>query len=245
MPGERCENAIDSPSAGNLIGFVIGIFPIPKKPPNPAPASPRLVSEYPTSKPMKTKNHHLSLRLFATSLLLGGAVWAAQPVTITNPGFENPVLTDGSFQAGAPGWSAFNSATINVLNPSSAADLTAEAPEGANVGLVTSSAVEDGLSQVLSSPFYADATYVPRPRSRIPNSPPASPVTAFNSSPTAPSSPRMIIPKSSPRTPSSLRQSTTPTTPERTPVWSASRSRSAFSAKVSWPSRNWPSTTSS
>jgi len=106
-------------------------------------------------------NRHLQLAGFlSTSLILTGAASAAQPVAITNPGFENPVLSDGSIQNGAvPGWSAFNGASISVLDPSSSLDLTSEAPEGENVGVVVSSASENGLSQTLGSPFQADAGY--------------------------------------------------------------------------------------
>lgn len=107
---------------------------------------------------MKPKKNHLPLRLLATSLLLSSAVWAAQPVSITNAGFEDPVLANGAIQAGAPGWSAFNSGTISVLNPATT-DLSLEAPEGANVGVVTSTAAENGFSQILTSQFQADATY--------------------------------------------------------------------------------------
>jgi hypothetical protein len=47
-------------------------------------------------------NRHLQLAGFlSTSLILTGAASAAQPVPITNPGFENPVLSDGSIQNGA------------------------------------------------------------------------------------------------------------------------------------------------
>lgn len=85
---------------------------------------------------------------------------AQTPVAITNSGFENPVLTDGNLSSGAiPGWSAFNGGTLAVLNPSSDADLTAEAPEGQNVGLITSSLNEDGMSQTLSAQFQADTPY--------------------------------------------------------------------------------------
>jgi hypothetical protein len=110
---------------------------------------------------MKREQQKPIVWLLAASVLMTSAAWAS-PVAITNSGFEDPVLTDGSLGSigAVPGWSVFNSGTIRVINPSSAADLTAEAPEGANVVLVTSSANEDGLSQTLSSPFQADASYV-------------------------------------------------------------------------------------
>jgi hypothetical protein len=98
--------------------------------------------------------------LLASGLLLGGAAWAA-PVTITNPGFEDPPTADGGLGAlgVVPGWSVFNLGAIRVLNPTSADDLTAEAPEGQNVGLLTGSTNEDGYSQTLTSSLQADADY--------------------------------------------------------------------------------------
>jgi autotransporter-associated beta strand protein len=94
----------------------------------------------------------LSLCLCATS-------WAAQPVTVTNAGFENPaVASDGALGAVPTGWSVFNGATVNTLNPS-VSDLSGQAPEGTNVGLVTSTNAENGISQILAAPFLADADY--------------------------------------------------------------------------------------
>ena len=96
--------------------------------------------------------------MFLTSLAVAAPVFAAQPISVTNPGFEEPGLADGSLQANIPGWSAFNGGDVDLLNPAQS-DLTAEAPEGQNVAVVTSTAAENGLSQTLSSPFQADATY--------------------------------------------------------------------------------------
>lgn len=113
----------------------------------------------PTTPAMKASRRITLTGSLATSLILAGSGSAAQPVSITNPGFETPALEDGGLQTGAvPGWSAFNGATIAVLDPSSS-DLTGEAPEGENVGLITSSSSEDGFSQTLASPFQADASY--------------------------------------------------------------------------------------
>jgi hypothetical protein len=96
----------------------------------------------------------------STTLLLSGTALFAQSVSITNAGFENPTLSDGAIQTNTvPGWTAFNGAAIAILNPSATADLTAEAPEGANVGLVTSTLAENGLSQTLSTNFQAGSSY--------------------------------------------------------------------------------------
>lgn len=107
---------------------------------------------------MKT---HIHIALTLAPLALASAAWAATPLPLTNPGFEDPVLGDGNLtNNGVPGWTAFNSGAIAVLNPSESTDLTAGAPEGQNVALVTSTLSEDGLSQVLASTFQADSGYV-------------------------------------------------------------------------------------
>ena len=86
------------------------------------------------------------------------------PVTapIANASFEEPELGVGQIAAGAPGWSAFDDGTINVLHPFES-DFSDPIPEGNNVGLVTSnSGVEDGFSQVLSGAtgtLQPDASY--------------------------------------------------------------------------------------
>jgi autotransporter-associated beta strand protein len=109
---------------------------------------------------MKTNSHNPIPWLLASGLLAGSAAWAAVPVTITNPGFEEPVLEDGDVHTGTiPGWSGFNGGAIAVLNPTSSGDLTAQAPEGENVGVVTGSADENGFAQTLASAFIADADY--------------------------------------------------------------------------------------
>jgi hypothetical protein len=100
-------------------------------------------------------NRTIPLRgILATSLILASAAPAAQPVPVTNAGFENPVLTNGSLQSGTvPGWAAFNGGSIGVINPDPTNDLSAEAPEGQNVGYVLGSAAESGFTQTLGSAF--------------------------------------------------------------------------------------------
>jgi hypothetical protein len=100
---------------------------------------------------------------FALALSLGAAnVHGSQPVTVTNAGFEDPVLADGSFQAAPiPGWSTVGTGDRGVLNPS-ISDLPAEAPEGANVAYVANAAGEAGIAQSLSGAvgqLQVDASY--------------------------------------------------------------------------------------
>ena len=110
---------------------------------------------------MKENSNQITTAVCASLASLGLAIpaMAQSPLTIANPGFEEPILANGAYQAGPPpGWNAFNGANVGVLNPTTG-DLPDEAPEGENVALVTSSVEEDGLTQTLTSTFQADANY--------------------------------------------------------------------------------------
>ena len=99
---------------------------------------------------------------FCAVAVIAAPLWAANPLPIVNAGFEQPaVVNEGSTGPAPTGWSPSEGATVNVLNPSPS-DLSAEAPEGFNVVIVTSSALETGLSQTLASPMQADANYLLR-----------------------------------------------------------------------------------
>ena len=84
----------------------------------------------------------------------------AQPIAITNAGFELPVLADNGYVFGAPSWTGFG--TCGVYNPWVAAVPT-EAPEGANVGFLSCcfgpSPNSGSLSQALATNYAADTTY--------------------------------------------------------------------------------------
>jgi len=96
---------------------------------------------------------------FCTMVVLASPLWAANPLPVRNAGFEQPVVgNDGSTGPIPSDWTALNGGAVNVLNPSTA-DLSAEAPEGFNVASVTSSALETGLGQILTSQLQADAGY--------------------------------------------------------------------------------------
>ncbi|MFZ9937626.1 MAG: beta strand repeat-containing protein [Luteolibacter sp.] len=109
---------------------------------------------------MKPMHKHNIPWLLAGSSFLGCAAWAAQPLTITNPSFEDPAVpNNGSYVATATGWSNVGSASeIGVFNPA-ATDFTAEAPEGSNVGYVFGGVLDAGLSQVLAAKLDADSSY--------------------------------------------------------------------------------------
>jgi hypothetical protein len=96
---------------------------------------------------------------FCAVAVIAAPLWAANPLPVVNAGFEQPVVgNDGSTGPIPSDWTALNGGTVNVLNPSTA-DLSAEAPEGFNVASVTSSALETGLGQILTSQLQADAGY--------------------------------------------------------------------------------------
>jgi hypothetical protein len=58
---------------------------------------------------------------FATLVTVEMPSARAEPVAITNPSFESPSLSDGSFNiAGITGWSVINTGNPGLFNPSSA-----------------------------------------------------------------------------------------------------------------------------
>jgi hypothetical protein len=78
---------------------------------------------------------------------------AAVPITVANPSFETPVLTDGQFTQGAgiPGWTA--PGNQGVWNPS--ASQVALVPDGLQIGFSNGGTV----SQVLGDVLAADTAY--------------------------------------------------------------------------------------
>lgn len=76
----------------------------------------------------------------------------ALPISITNAGFESPVLTDGAQSTSATGWTRFGS--VNFINPTTAL-FPGEAYEGQNVALFTGGAT---LTQLMGTIAYG--TYV-------------------------------------------------------------------------------------
>ena len=83
-------------------------------------------------------NHRTAVAAALLSTI--ASAWAVSPIAVTNAGFENPVLGDGVYQTGAPGWTSFNSGTIGIWNPA-VTDYTTEAPEGFNTASLDSVAV--------------------------------------------------------------------------------------------------------
>jgi hypothetical protein len=87
-----------------------------------------------------------------TSALAGGA--RADFLPIVNAGFEEPLLSDGSFTFTIPGWTG--SERSGVFNPG-AGQYPGGVPEGQNVAFTEDD--DDFVSQVLSSTLAADTTY--------------------------------------------------------------------------------------
>jgi hypothetical protein len=84
----------------------------------------------------------------------------AQPIALSNAGFELPVLADNGYVFGAPGWTSLG--TSGVLNPAVAA-FPGQAPEGANVGFLSCcfgpNPNSGSLAQTLATTYAADTTY--------------------------------------------------------------------------------------
>jgi hypothetical protein len=84
-------------------------------------------------------------------------------IPISNPGFENPTLADGAWQATIPNWTLTlaSDSTAGPWNPT-ASHFSPQASEGSNVVYVdtsSSTAGESIISQQLSSSLAANTTY--------------------------------------------------------------------------------------
>jgi hypothetical protein len=121
---------------------------------------------------MKTIPHrlirHPALASLA-SLALASSVWAG-PLTITNPGFEDPVLGDGAaspaaswtsgyYSSPATAWSAF-AGLGGAINPDAAYGFGGTAFAGDNTAWVKAENLYDqGVSQILGSVLSAGSVY--------------------------------------------------------------------------------------
>lgn len=119
-------------------------------------------------------NHifHRSLLAAVASFLLPTAAPAVL-LTITNPGFENPVTApstfSGAMNSGPAGWTVYNAGETNnlryfgVWNPATTPSYTNGAPDGANVGVVflenTTNFAEAGLRQTLAATLQLSTQY--------------------------------------------------------------------------------------
>ena len=96
------------------------------------------------------KNHPFGV---AFALLLAISQTAhAIPISITNAGFESPVLADGAQSSSAAGWTRFGS--LSFTNPTTS-QFTGEAYEGQNVALFTGGAT---LTQIVGTIGYGTYT---------------------------------------------------------------------------------------
>ncbi len=87
---------------------------------------------------------------------------ASIPIPVQNPGFEDSVLTEGSYNYEYPGWGYFgNEGEQGTWNLDT--EYGGSAPEGENVGWVNpafgSVGVPGGFAQVLTTTLTADTTY--------------------------------------------------------------------------------------
>jgi hypothetical protein len=110
--------------------------------------------------------------LVAAALALAAPARAATPVTVANPGFEDPVLADGASQTTVPGWSSGRYDVSNpgvwiagatgtgVQNVSTAEYTSGLAAEGQNMAFATSATgFDSGLGQVLAATLQPGADY--------------------------------------------------------------------------------------
>lgn len=112
---------------------------------------------------MKPNLKTLFSLLAAIPLLLSSSAWASQTLTITNPGFEQPVVNELDYSQQPVGWSAYNVSASNIYayNPGFE-DFVDEAPEGQNVGAVywVTGETDRGLVQTLTATFQEGDSYL-------------------------------------------------------------------------------------
>ncbi len=85
-----------------------------------------------------------------------------RPITLVNPGFESPILADGSSTDSLPGWLPIGNVVLAAAWNPNATFYAAEAPEGQNIGDIFLSPAYSGFSQVLQGAegqFQADTAY--------------------------------------------------------------------------------------
>ena len=113
------------------------------------------------------------LSLVGTAVVLAPTVHAAQPVSIANAGFENPVLLEATYPTTIPSWSQgrYDTTTPGVwvagasisghYNVSTNDYAGGTAPEGENTAYTTAAAgFDSGINQVLATTLRAEAEYV-------------------------------------------------------------------------------------
>lgn len=104
------------------------------------------------------KRHHRSSfpsypSLLVASLFLGGTAWAAQPVTITNPSFEDS-------SSGTPaGWTDVNGGADAFVPGTGQYNPLTKIPNGANVASIFDGAAGDGISQTLAATLQPGNSY--------------------------------------------------------------------------------------
>ena len=99
--------------------------------------------------------HYHRLFTLATMLCLSTLGGAASPVSaglipVVNPSFEDPLLNDGSWVAGAAGW---DHSAAGVFNPT-AVHFSGAVPDGQNTGFINSGYLRQTLLAVLQPGAY-------------------------------------------------------------------------------------------
>jgi hypothetical protein len=96
--------------------------------------------------------HRLLTAFMLAALAAPVAQAAAQPITIVNPSFEDPVLGDGGFTPSAIGWTVVGAGTFNPTS----GQFSGSVPDGQNVAYVSAGG---SLSQTLTALLMPSTTY--------------------------------------------------------------------------------------
>ncbi|MFZ9938032.1 MAG: beta strand repeat-containing protein, partial [Luteolibacter sp.] len=102
---------------------------------------------------MEKKHRPTTPRLLALNLFLGSTAWAALPLTITNPSFEDS-------SSGTPsGWTDVNGGADAFAPGTGQYDPLTKIPDGSVVASIFDGAAGDGISQTLAATLQPDNTY--------------------------------------------------------------------------------------
>ena len=121
---------------------------------------------------MKSKRYHCATLASLAALALAAPAWASIPISLTNFGFENPVLAEGVYPTTIPNWNQgkydVSAPAVWIVGASGAGNYnlstseytTPSAPEGDNMAYTTTTVGFDaGISQVLTTTLQAEVQY--------------------------------------------------------------------------------------
>jgi hypothetical protein len=112
---------------------------------------------------MRTIRLHVATLTSALALVAAPSLASAQPIAITNPGFETDVIPgEGDWIGGAAGWTGGSFLGAGTWNPWAAAYPGGAAPEGQNTAWSNGVTLDPAafLSQTLAAVLQPNTTYV-------------------------------------------------------------------------------------